>query len=137
MKDRMISIFKAIRYKPFPCMESELEVGHQFTDYAIAHIVDEIVASGVIFPVCQPGTPLYAILFDNVKGELVICEGHLEAIKQDKSGVHYHILDSDTPKYANLDIWLDAYQFNRFVFYGDNAKNRAEDFLANTYIKKN
>ena len=60
-RKRLIEIFKKIEYTPFPEMTIKSNLANQFTDYALNHIVDEILANGVIVPPCKVGDTVYVI----------------------------------------------------------------------------
>ena len=66
-RDRLIELFKKIEYTPFPEMTIKSNLGNQFTDYALNHIVDEILANGVMVPPCKVGETVYCLIqgFEN------------------------------------------------------------------------
>lgn len=51
----LIELFKKIEYTPFPDMQSTANLANQFSDYALRHIVDELVNGGVVVPPCKVG----------------------------------------------------------------------------------
>ena len=58
-RDRLIELFKKIKYTPFTEMTMKSNLGNQFTDYALNCIVDELLANGVIVPPCKVGQTVY------------------------------------------------------------------------------
>lgn len=63
MRDRLIEIFKKINYKPFEQCNIDANLATQFTEYALNHIVDELLANGVIVPPCKVGDIVYRVSF--------------------------------------------------------------------------
>ena len=52
MRDKLIELFKKINYTPFEQCNIEANLATQFTEYALNHIVDELIANGVIVTPC-------------------------------------------------------------------------------------
>ena len=59
MRDRLKDLFKNINYKPFEQCTMETSVANQFTEYALNHIIDELIANGVIVPPVKVGDKVY------------------------------------------------------------------------------
>ena len=75
-RDMLIEIFKKTEYTPFPEMTMKSNLGNQFTDYALNHIVDELLANGIIVLPCKVGDKIYSIIYQkkNVVSHILIEE---------------------------------------------------------------
>ena len=66
-RDRLKELFKKTEYTPFPKMTMKLNLGNQFTEYALNCIVDEFIANGVIVPHCKVEDIEKIVLPDAIK----------------------------------------------------------------------
>ena len=83
-RDRLIEVFKKIKYAPFPEMTKNINLGNQFTDYALNLIVDELIANGVIVPPCKVGDKIYQL---DTAGD--IYESEITQIIYDTKGIAF------------------------------------------------
>lgn len=59
VKDRLFELFKNTNYKPFEQCNIEANLANQFTEYALNHIIDEFLDSGIIKLPINAGDMIY------------------------------------------------------------------------------
>ena len=62
MRERLIEVFKKIRYNVFPGGGIDFDLATQFTEFALNDIVDKLLENGVIVLPCKVGTRVYMVL---------------------------------------------------------------------------
>ncbi len=129
-KDRLIELFRKIKYAPFPEMKAEVGFANQFSEHALNMIADEFLANGVIVPPCKVGDSVY---FHHIVGT----NEDSSPIEEVRAGTIYKIqFEKDNQIWLGVSfgIWYCCRPYTDFYFSKEEAERELEKRKSNGTI---